>query len=309
MLSDGSRDGAVTRSGGAPGQASAGDDGGAHARGHGRARIRRGPIGLAVARGISVLGRAAILGLAVLALPRAVPAAACPGEDAALLFHSCHGGATAELLLLPEEAARLTEPGPGRTLVVTGAYTGADQREGGLPNPVGLFVDQGRVINPNLARMEGILVIGADGQPRIRHAARVPANGGSVDLGDPAVRLAFAARAAERGLAVMQSHLLIVDGRVDVSRRADAPKARRRMLFSGADGWGVYQTKDRVTLFDAAQELEARFHPDMALNLDMGSYDYCLDMRDGVTTSCGVLGASDTARLSNALRFSRTGAP
>lgn len=245
------------------------------------------------------------LSLAALFLPQTAAPAECPAESPRLLFHSCLGAAGVELLLLPEDAGAVTAPSPGDSLVVGGGYTGTDRRDGDLPNPVGLFVDDGRAVSPHLARMDGILVIGPDGQPEIHHAARVPVRDGTADLTDADQRLHFAASAAERGLSVMQSHLLIADGRVDVRPQMDAPKARRRMLFSGPAGWGVYQTTDAVTLFDAAWELHQRYRPDMALNLDMGSYDYCIATRDGAASNCGVLGADDTSRLSNLLRFSR----
>jgi hypothetical protein len=248
---------------------------------------------------------ALLLALAVLVLAVPLRAADCPSEDGHLLFHSCHGPAKAELLLLPEEAGTVEVPRTGRTLVIGGGYTGADQRDGGLPNPVGLFVDQGRVISPHLARMDGILVIGPKGELRIHHATRVPHDGGTADLTDSVQRLDFAARAAEQGLSVMQSHLLIANGRIDVREQDDAPTARRRMLFSGPDGWGVYQTSGASTLFDAAGDLMRRFRPEMAMNLDMGSYDYCVESRGGVVANCGVLGVGDTAKLSNLLRFSR----
>jgi hypothetical protein len=153
--------------------------------------------------------------------------------------------------------------------------------------------------------MDGILVIGPKGELRIHHATRVPHGDVTADLTDAGQRLDFAARAAEQGLSVMQSHLLITSGRVDVREQDDAPTARRRMLFSGPGGWGVYQTAGAATLFDAARELNRRFRPEMAMNLDMGSYDYCVESRDGVVANCGVLGAGDTSKLSNLLRFAR----
>jgi hypothetical protein len=39
----------------------------------------------------------------------------------------------------------------------------------------------------------------------------------------------------------------------------------------------------------------------MALNLDMGSYDYCQRATDGVESSCGGLSRNDTGKLSNLL--------
>ena len=42
--------------------------------------------------------------------------------------------------------------------------------------------------------------------------------------------------------------------------------------------------------------------PDMALNLDMGSYDYCRFSENGREIGCGILGG--TAKLSNLLVMS-----
>jgi hypothetical protein len=247
-----------------------------------------------------MIGRTGGAAVAVLV---ALPAFACPVENERLLFHSCHGPAAVELLLLPEEADALAAPPGGESLAVTGGYTGTETRAGGYPNPVGLFVDNGRIVNPNLARMDGILVIGPDGQLGIHQRTRVPQRGGVADLTDPDQRLDFAGWAAENGLSVLQSHLLIVDGRLDVRQQLDAPKARRRLLFTDRRGWGVYQTTDAVTLFDAAYELQQRHRPTMALNLDMGSFDYCVATDAGEAATCGVLDAGATAKLSNVLRF------
>jgi hypothetical protein len=39
----------------------------------------------------------------------------------------------------------------------------------------------------------------------------------------------------------------------------------------------------------------------MALNLDMGSYDYCQRAQDGAVSGCGGLDRDDTGKLSNLL--------
>jgi hypothetical protein len=246
------------------------------------------------------------MGGAVIAALAAMPAFACPPESERLLFHSCHGSASVEMLLLPEEADALAAPPDGESLAVTGGYTGTDTRAGGHPNPVGLFVDNGRIVSPNLARMDGILVIDADGQPRIHQSTRVPQRDGVADLTDPDQRLDFAGWSGENDLSVLQSHLLIVDGRLDVRPQMDAPKARRRLLFTDRHGWGIHQTTDSVTLFDAGFELLQRYRPGMAINLDMGSFDYCIATDAGrAPTSCGVLDSGQTAKLSNILRVVR----
>jgi hypothetical protein len=243
-------------------------------------------------------------GLAIAAL-LAAPAGACPQPGERLLFHSCHAASTIELLLLPEEAAALATAPPGTTLDVTGGYTGTDTRGDGHPNPVGLFVDNGRVVSPNLARMDGILVIDGEGQPHIYQSTQVPLRGGVADLTDPDQRLDFADWASEHRISVLQSHLLIVDGRLDVRPQLDAPKARRRMLFLDRHGWGIYQTTEAQTLFDAGFVLQRRHRASMAINLDMGSFDYCVIRRDGMQENCGVVGSSETTKLSNVLRLSQ----
>lgn len=235
----------------------------------------------------------------------AVPAIACPEKGERLLFHSCHGPAAAELLLLPEEADALSATPEGESLAVTGGYTGPDTRAGGHPNPVGLFVDNGRIVSPNLARMDGILVIDRDGEPRIHASTRVPLRDGVADLTDPDQRLDFADWASENDRSILQSHLLIVDGRLDVRPQLDAPKARRRLLFTDRHGWGVYQTIEAVTLFDAGFELLQRYRPTMAINLDMGSFDYCVATGAEGPTVCGILDPGQTSKLSNVLRFVR----
>lgn len=252
-----------------------------------------------------LLCMAVLLGLAF--IPQIAGGRECPDLDDQLLFHSCHGNASVELLLLPEQEKTLTQPGSGETLVVGGTYTGADRRDGDLPNPVGLFIHQGQVISPHLARMDGILIIGGENGPSIHHAARVPLGSQVYDLTAPEQRQKFAAEAARQGVSVMQSHLLIADGEIDVREQPEAKTARRRMFFLGHSGFGIYRTARAVTLFDAAKELEAQLQPEMALNLDMGSYDYCLALHDDRLSNCGVLSASDTGKLSNALRLSNPG--
>ena len=195
------------------------------------------------------------------------------------------------------------EPSGGQTLTVTGAYTGKDRRDGDLPNPVGLFIDNGKVINPTLARMDGVLLIDAD-VLSLQHRERVAIGGARYALGDPAARRAFAERAADAGLSVAQSHLVIVEGALDARPVEDAPVAVRRLLFTDAHGYGVYQSPEAMTLFDGAEALKAELAPEMALNLDMGSYDYCVATEGYSLTNCGVLGVDDTGRLSNLLRFS-----
>lgn len=234
------------------------------------------------------------------------PALACPAPSKALLFHSCWGTAQAELSLLPEDG--LPTPSGSLSLTVTGGYTGRDTRGADLPNPVGLFLRGGQVVNRQLVPMDGVLVIDREGGLRLFHRARVVLGAGRYNLDDAAQRQAFVAAARAAGLSVLQSHLLIVDGLVDVAATRDAPEFQRRMLFTDRDGYGVYETPGVETLEAAAQQIEAALRPVMVLNLDMGSYDFCQVTRPEGTTPCGFVAPGDTAKLSNLLTF-RLGAP
>lgn len=254
--------------------------------------------------------RAAAIGLAVLTgLLGSVPASACPAPAPELLFHSCWGPARAELLLVPDEV-----PPPlgeaDRRLTVTGVYTGRDTRPGGSPNPVGLFVDGGQVVNPTLARMDGVLLIEpGSGRATLHHRARVAIGGRRHDLTDPAARARFAAEAAAAGLSVAQSHLLIVDGRLDVRARRDAPRFVRRMLFEDAHGFGIWQGSGVLTLFEAAEAIRRALAPRMALNLDMGSYDYCRFEGPGGARDCAEVPHRPMRDYSNLIAVTWTAAP
>jgi hypothetical protein len=241
-----------------------------------------------------------------LAVGSAAPAAACPPPSVEVLFHSCWGDeARLAVALLPEDLPLPPAPEAGRRLVVTGAYTAREPRADGYPKPVGLFVQAGRVINPNLGRMDGVLITDpASGKPALHHRTRVPLGDGRYDLTRLEERRVFLDRAVAAGLSVLQSHLLIVDGRVDVREQEGAPAFVRRLLFTDADGFGIYQTTASLTLLEAAGQLAAEHAPRLALNLDMGSYDYCRIAEGGTETGCGLLGNVDPGKLSNLLVLS-----
>ncbi len=219
----------------------------------------------------------------------------CDRLDADLIFTSCAGGAV-ELRLLPEDEG----PTPEAALDVTGAYTATDRRAEGRPKPVGLFVRGGEVINREYVRFDGVLTV-TDGQPTLHHRRRVAFDSQHFDLEDPADRATFLTRAAHTNSAVLQSHLLIVEGTVDTAPIDGAPRFRRRILFQMADGeFGVFDSSPRMlTLNEATEEVANRFAPEMALHLDMGSFDFC---RSGERL-CGALGPQSTGKLSNLLRF------
>jgi len=150
--------------------------------------------------------------------------------------------------------------------------------------------------------MDGVLIIGPEsGAPALYHRTKVPLGGRDYDLTQLAERRDFAAAASAARLSVLQSHLLIVDGKVDVRPQDEAPVFARRMLFVSADGFGIYQPEGAMTLLSAAEQLAGELAPTMALNLDMGSYDYCRVSASGPENACGILGPDNTDKLSNLL--------
>ncbi|MGF1550949.1 MAG: hypothetical protein ACFBWO_00415 [Paracoccaceae bacterium] len=228
---------------------------------------------------------------------------AAPGGD--VMFHGCAGEAQAQVLLVPDDLPLPAAEGPGRALFVTGAYTGRDTRPSGAPAPVGVAVSRGRVVGRDLARMDGILIVGPDGALGLHRRDAVPFEGGRYDLTVPDERMAFLEAAAEAGASVLQSHLLVIDGRVDTRPVEDAPSARRRVLYTKGEAFGVWESDGAVTLDAAARTLAAEIAPEMAFNLDMGGHDFCLDRENGVERACGVNRADYAESLSTLLLLER----
>ncbi len=226
------------------------------------------------------------------------------GAAAEVIAAACPGPGAADLLLLPEDRAAALAP-PAGAVAVTGAYTGAEPRAEGRPKPVGVFLRDGATVSLELARMDGMLVIDAAGAATLATTRAVPSGGITFDLSDLAGRVAFAEAARAEGASAMQSHLLIRDGALDLRAVEGAPEARRRALMETPDGrLLLWESDGPSTLHEAAEAMRAAHAPAMALNLDMGSFDFC---RRGLATgwrSCGFVTEETADRLSNALVIS-----
>ncbi|MDF2234286.1 hypothetical protein P2H44_17125 [Albimonas sp. CAU 1670] len=255
--------------------------------------------------------RRGLCALAVLALAAPLSAAggAAPSGEG-VLAAACQGPGALDLLLMPEEASALDAE--TNALTVTGAYTATDKRDETKPKPVGLFLHRGEAVSLEFGRMDGVLVVEADGQARIAAAPAAEVAGATHDLTGLEGRRAFVAAARAAGASALQSHLLIRDGALDLRPVDDAPLAIRRILFQTADGaLAIWQSGARALTLHAAAEELARLHaPVMAMNLDMGSYDFCErtgakgpEGKLGASYSCGFLDRSGAERLSNLIRL------
>lgn len=238
-------------------------------------------------------------GIMVLAPAAGAAEAACLPPQPSLIFASCTGSVRAELVLLGPGTG-VPDAIPATGLAVTGTYTSGEE-----PEPEGFVMDRGTAVDPYIQGWDGLLLLDVSGAPTLAHVERVSLGDETYNLRKTSERRAFVEQASQQTYSAIQSHLLIVDGEVDVREQVDAPRFRRRILFTGNDGmFGVYDSSPRaLTLYQAATELAARFAPEMAFNLDMGSYDYCSHKANGVEISCGALERSQTGKLSNILVF------
>ena len=236
----------------------------------------------------------------------AFPAAAqgCGMDVPGVLFGGCAGEVTARLVLVGEEGVSPSDA-PSATVraTVTGAYTSGEKRE-----PEGLYIVDGDALDPYPQGWDGVALIDAEGHLSLHYAERVDVGKERFDLRRKPSRRAFAQAAKARGWSAFQSHMLVIDGRVDTRPRENAPRFARRLLYTLADGSvGLYETPP-LSLHDAALAVHAALAPRMVLNLDMGSYDYCrIDGGGGAARDCGALAAAQTGKLSNLLVLSRRG--
>lgn len=226
--------------------------------------------------------------------------AECPPPQPTLLFASCAGTTHTELVLLAADEGVSSPSDSGRELVVTGAYTSGENHE-----PEGFVLDRGNPFDPYIQGWDGLLLLSDHGLLTLAHVERVPLGEKVYNMRDRDERREFVEEATSQNYSAIQSHLLIVDGGVDVRDQPGAPRFRRRVLFSDAEGnYGLYDSSPRaLTLFEAAQEVSRLYRPEMAFNLDMGSYDYCSQSVDGLEIPCGSLERTQTGKLSNVLIF------
>jgi hypothetical protein len=212
------------------------------------------------------------------------------------LVHSCQGDFSVHLRVLPDGA--LTDR--DHVLTVTGTYSSGDRF--GIE---GLVIQAGKTVSRRYQNWDGVLVIDRNGTPQLSHAENVSLDGEDFNLKVKPRRAAFIAKAKELGVTVLQSHLLIFNGALDLEDIKNAPSFKRRLLVTFQDGsFGIWESDQAETLYGAAKKVQDALNPFMALNLDMGAYDYCQSGSNGVEADCGSLLVS-TDKLTNLLVFTR----
>ncbi len=230
-----------------------------------------------------------------IAFPMAVYAQTCVLSSSVLL-HSCQADMQVRLRVLPDS----TQPDSTHLLTVAGTYSSGDRF--GIE---GLVLRDGTVISRRYQNWDGVLILDKNAQPRLFHAKRVTLGGTGFNLKQTVSRAGFSAKAREMSVTVLQSHLLISTGQLDLKNIEAAPKFKRRLLVTFKDGsFAVWETEHAETLYDAARQVQVELAPDMALNLDMGAYDYCVSGPKDAQKDCGLLLVS-LDRLTNLLEFTK----
>lgn len=188
---------------------------------------------------------------------------------------------------------------PKHRLEITGGYTSS------YIWPAGLTISAGRVLNGALQSWDGLIIKDAQNRLHIVDLSDLRYNFRRYDLrGDLDDYKAFLQIAAKEKWSVVQTHLLLSSGQLLVSSEGSSLKARRRALFEMEDGTlAVYDSFDEsLTLFELASILRDRYQATDAVNLDMGTYNYCVFYESGQETqSYSVLGEGGI--LSNLLVF------
>ena len=206
-----------------------------------------------------------------------------------ILISSCDRDLSVQLI----QPASLDGVSP--EIAVTGTYSSGDRL--GIE---GLAVIEGEILSRRLQGWDGVLIIGQDGQPELFNARDVRFEGRSYNIKDPDQGGALLGDVAAAGASMMQSHLLISDSVLDLRNLENAPVFYRRLFYVAQDGsFGLWQPDARLTLYDAAVMLQDELQPRMALNLDMGAYDFCR-FKNG--QDCGRL-TVPMDRLTNILTF------
>ncbi len=224
-------------------------------------------------------------------------------RDDKILFMSGNDTASMEIIFKPHgESVDFDRIGPDDRshLLLTGTYSSPDGQVEGL------VIDRGTIVRPGVYPWDGILLALPGGRFEIANVSAVPTPRGTFDLkANKQHRKDFFSYAGKAGISAIQSHLLVTDGRVDVTERDNAKIFRRRLLMQDASGRiAVFDSSpDRISLYEAARIARERYGAQFAINLDMGTYDFCYMKSPGKPgTNCGL--SPDTAKLTNILKFS-----
>jgi len=167
-------------------------------------------------------------------------------------------------------------------LSCTGAYTSSFKR------PVGLFSENGKILNPAIRSWTGLLVV-KNGIAKILNAKKIDIGFKKLNIVESIKDLKeFLEWIENNNLSVLQSHMIVNNGKIQTHRKK---LFKRRVIFE--DKYGVLHIYDsgnkKISLFDLAQLLVTKYHAQKAINLDMGTFNYAYSYSDGITKKIGLI--------------------
>jgi len=155
---------------------------------------------------------------------------------------------------------------------VTGTYTSAYHW------PTGLAVNNGQVINPAIQGWDGLLVIDQNGKMYIKNIKTLSYQFRNFRITENhSDYIDFLTIAEKEKLTIIQSHLLVNNGKLQMEKQSNR-KFRRRALFQTCNGSiSVYDSINKqITLWEMANMLIQKYNATEVLNLDMGPFNYCV---------------------------------
>jgi hypothetical protein len=180
----------------------------------------------------------------------------------------------------------------------TGAYTSSFKRA------VGVFAIDGKILNPAIRDWGGVLLI-KDGVAQIIDARNINIGFKKLNILKSVDDLkVFFNWIETNDLSILQSHLIVNNGRVAVKSR-NKRLFRRRVIFEDDNGLlHIYDSLGKkITLFQLSNILVKKYRAVRAINLDMGAYDYAYRYINRNTEKIGLL--DKTNILSNIIQIER----
>jgi hypothetical protein len=232
----------------------------------------------------------------IFSIPTFIQAQDCEISTENILFYSCNEKAIISLRFHPLELSHDAD----NILSVTGAYSSGDRF-----GVEGLAFDGPRLVSSRFQGWDGIFLVSPDGSPYVFNSKDIDLWRTNFDLTIKKDRKKFIELAQAKNWSMIQSHLLISDGVLDLYEVENARRFVRRMFFTNQSGWGIYQTKTSLTLFEAANEIKSSINPDMVINLDMGTYNYCQRSTNLGPKACGEL-LTNSENLTNLITIKLT---
>lgn len=164
-----------------------------------------------------------------------------------------------------------------KRLEMTGTYTSSFQ------HPTGLFAIDGEVINPVLQSWDGLVIIDPEDRVHVKDINFLEYQFRQFDIRHSYQDyLDFLDLVKDLKLSLLQSHLIVKRGEIDVSPD-NTKRFRRRVIFQNVhSAVSIYDSFEKhQTLYETADILVNEYQAVNAVNLDMGPYGYCARYENG----------------------------